>query len=274
MKKLTIGLATFDDFDGLYFTIQAIRLNCKDLLDRIEWVIIDNNPAGSHGKCIREFMRWIKEPIQYLPYTKKQSTTVRNKIFDLSETEYTISVDCHVLFEPDSLRKLIEYFDNDLDNGNLLQGPLIYDDLESYSTHFDEKWGDCMWGQWGQDERGSDANKTPFEVKSQGLGIFACRTKDWLRFNENFVGFGGEEGYIHEKYRQAGKTTMCLPFLRWAHRFYRPNPIPYPNNTADRFENYVIGFTELGLDLTECIEHFSQHLSKDVIDERLKKHLP
>lgn len=272
MEKLTIGLATFDDFDGLYFTIQSIRINNPDLLDRIEWVIIDNNPTSPHGQCIRDFVKWIQEPVQYLPYTKKQSTTVRNKIFDLSETEYTISIDSHVIFEPNALKRLIDYFDDGLDKGNLLQGPIIYDDCVNYGTHFTSDWESGMWGQWGTDIRGSDADKAPFEIPSQGLGVFACRTDSWLRFNKNFQGFGGEEGYIHEKYRKNGKKAMCLPFLRWMHRFQRPVAPTYPNNLATRFENYVIGFLELELELDDCITHFRKHINSIEIDAILGKY--
>lgn len=38
----------------------------------------------------------------------------------------------------------------------------------------------------------------------QGLGIFACRRDVWPGFNPRLRGFGGEEGYIHEKFRRAG----------------------------------------------------------------------
>ena len=41
MKKLTVGMATHDDFNGVYFTIQSIRLFHKEVLDDIEFVIID-----------------------------------------------------------------------------------------------------------------------------------------------------------------------------------------------------------------------------------------
>jgi hypothetical protein len=56
-----------------------------------------------------------------------------------------------------------------------------------------------------------DINDEPFEVPAQGLGIFSCKKSEWLGFNPHFRGFGGEECYIHEKYRQAGRKTICLP---------------------------------------------------------------
>lgn len=267
MKKLTIGLATHDDYDGLYFTIQAIRTYHKEVLDDIEFIIIDNNPKGKHGESVRNFINWIKEPVQYLPFTKYNSTIVRNKVFELADTPYVLCIDSHVFLEDGAIKKLIDFYDSKSDNGNLLQGPLVYDDLTSISTHFDSTWRSYMWGTWGTDDRGKDPNGKPFEIPSQGLGLFSCRKDSWLGFNKNFRGFGGEEGYIHEKYRQHNKKTLCLPFLRWMHRFDRPNGVTYPNNLTQRFTNYLIGFKELGLDTTDLKEHFKTHLSYDEMSE-------
>jgi hypothetical protein len=259
MRNLTIGMATHDDFDGLYFTIQNIRLNHKEILDKIEFVIIDNNPNSKHGKSIRNFMQWIKEPVQYLPFTKFQSTTVKNKVFELADTPYVLCIDSHVLLEQGSLKKLINFYESGKDYGNLLQGPLVYDDMENISSHFDlTKWGGNMWGQWGSDDRAKNPNNEPFEIPAQGMGLFSCRKDAWLGFNKEFRGFGGEEGYIHEKYRKNGKKVICLPFLRWVHRFDRPNGTTYPNILEDRFRNYYIGFKELGLDTTELFENFPE----------------
>ena len=256
MRKLTIGMATYDDYDGVFFTIQNIRMYHKDCIDDIEFVIVDNNPNSEHGKAVRNFITWVEEPIQYLPFTKYKSTTVKNKVFELADTPYVMCIDSHVSLEPGSIKKLIEYYDNGLDGGNLLQGPLIYDDLTNVSTHFDDVWNDYMWGQWQTDPRGLLPDAEPFEIPAQGCGLMSCRKEAWLGFNKNFRGFGGEEGYIHEKYRKHGKKTMCLPFLRWLHRFGRPNGATYPNDLRERYRNYTIGFHELGLDTTELDEHF------------------
>ena len=266
MKKLTIGMATYDDYDGVYFTIQSIRMYHKEVLNDIEFVIIDNNPSGNHAKPIRELTDWIKQPIQYFPFTKFKSTTVKNKVFEVADTPYVMCIDSHVMLEPGSLKKLIDFYDAGLDDGNLLQGPLIYDDLSNISTHFDLKWSGHMWGTWATDDRGKNINADPFEIPAQGMGLFSCRKSSWLGFNKEFRGFGGEEGYIHEKYRKNGKKTLCLPFLKWLHRFGRPSGVPYVNDLKDRFRNYMIGFVELGLDTTELKNHFNGSLSKQDID--------
>jgi hypothetical protein len=84
----------------------------------------------------------------------------------------------------------------------------------------------------------------------QGLGAFSCRTDAWPGFHPGFRGFGGEEGYLHEKFRRAGGRCLCLPWLRWMHRFGRPRGVPYPLTIEDKLRNYVLGHTELGLDLS------------------------
>tara|TARA_R110002167_G_scaffold98020_6_gene258342 strand:+ start:326 stop:1156 length:831 start_codon:yes stop_codon:yes gene_type:complete len=273
MRKLTIGMATHNDYDGVFFTIQSIRMFHKEVLDDIEFVIVDNNPSGNHGKAVRELVDWIKEPIQYLPFTNYESSTIKNKVFELADTPYVMCVDCHVLLEPGSIKKLIDYYDSRKDYGNLLQGPLVYDNLSNISTHFDlSKWGSHMWGKWDTDDRGVDPDNEPFEIPAQGMGLFSCRKDSWLGFNKKFRGFGGEEGYIHEKYRKNGKKTICLPFLRWLHRFNRPNGAEYSNNLEDRFRNYYIGFLELGLDISTLKKEFKGAISKEFI-ENLEKEL-
>ena len=69
---------------------------------------------------------------------------------------------------------------------------------------------------------------------------------------------------------------LCLPFLRWMHRFERPLGIPYPNTWEDRLHNYLVGFGELGLP-TEALEaHFAELLGEKVaarIIQRLRQEL-
>ena len=252
-------MVTYDDFDGVYFSIQAIRMFHKEILNDIEFIVIDNNPNEAHGAAVKGFCNWIiDQPIKYIPFTEYKSTAIRSKIFEHATTPYVLVMDCHIMFEQGALRKLIDYFDTGKDDGNLLQGPMVYDDLKNISTHFDLVWRAQMWGTWATDERGKDANNEPFEIPSQGLGCFACRKDSWLGFNPKFRGFGGEEGYIHEKYRKAGKKAMCLPFLRWVHRFGRPNGVKYPLLMELKVKNYFIGFEEVGFDVEPIYKHFME----------------
>jgi hypothetical protein len=123
-----------------------------------------------------------------------------------------------------------------------------------------------MYGQWENDPRANEMDAPAFDIPMQGLGLFACRRAAWPGFNRAFRGFGGEEGYIHEKFRQAGGRTLCLPFLRWMHRFERPLGTPYPNRWADRIRNYLIGFREVGWPTEPIVEHFRAHLGPEAAD--------
>ena len=273
MGKLTVGMVTYDDFDGVYFSIQAMRMFHKEVLDDIEFVVIDNNPDGEHGKAVKGLSGWVKQPIKYIPFNEYNSTAVRTKIFEYAENPYVLVMDCHVLFESGSLRKLVDFFDEGRDEGNLLQGPLLYDDLQNLSTHFDLVWRSQMWGVWGTDERGRNPDGEPFEIPAQGLGCFASRKDSWLGFNPKFRGFGGEGGYIHQKYRNAGKKAMCLPFLRWLHRFGRPSGVKYPLLLEYKVKNYVVGFTEIGRDTKEVYDHFKEFTTAENLDRWFKEAL-
>jgi hypothetical protein len=45
-RRLCVGMATFDDFDGVWFTIQSIRLFHPEIADQVSFLIIDNHPEG------------------------------------------------------------------------------------------------------------------------------------------------------------------------------------------------------------------------------------
>jgi hypothetical protein len=272
-RKLTLGTTVYNDYEGLFFSLQAIRLYHPGVLNDIEFVVIDNNPESKHGKLTSSFIQKIKQPIKYIPFNEYSATSVKSKIFEYAETDYVLYFDSHVFFYPASIKKLLDFFEAKKDGGNLLQGPLIHDDLISLSTHFDLKWRGDMWGVWGTDQRGKDINAEPFEIEAQGMGVFACRKDSWLGFNPLFRGFGGEEGYIHHKYKKAGKKTLCLPFLRWMHRFGRPNGIPYPVKLDDKIRNYIIGFEEIGLDLNDIKQHFLQKQKEEELNAIFEKTL-
>ena len=100
-----------------------------------------------------------------------------------------------------------------------------------------------------------DPQEKPFQIPSQGLGLFTCMKNSWLGFNPNFRHFGGEEGYIHYKYLKSGRKTICLPFLGWWHRFSRPDGVKYPLLFESKVKNYIHGFKEIGLPLEDIKKH-------------------
>ena len=262
-RRLTVGMATYDDYDGVYFTIQSLRNTNPELEGELEFVVIDNNPGSAISEHLSNLGNWI-DGYRYVPRGEWSGTAMRNAVFEEASSPFVLCIDSHVLIAPGALAKLIAYFEADPSTRDLLQGPMVYDDLRKTSTHFEPVWRAGMWGTWADDTRGDDPTAPPFDIPMQGLGLFASRRDAWAGFNSNFRGFGGEEGYIHEKTRQRGGRTLCLPFLRWVHRFNRPGGAQYVNLWEHRIRNYYIGFTELGLPTDEMEVHFAELLGAEL----------
>ena len=265
--KLTIGMATFDDYDGVYFTLQSLRLHHPEVRDRLEFIVIHNNPHGPVAKALKSLEDWIPE-LRYLPFDEYNGTTVRDLFFREANTEYVMSIDSHVLLAPNSLKRLIDYLDENKESMDLFHGPMLYDDVKysNYSTSFRPEWSGGMYGVWQKDSNASKETDPPFEILMQGLGLFVSRKIAWPGFNSRMRGFGAEEGYIHQKYKNLGRSTICLPFLKWVHRFQRPNGIKYPNLWDDRIRNYCITHNELGWDLTPLLVHFKNLIGAETFD--------
>ncbi|MFZ9376813.1 MAG: hypothetical protein ACO25K_06785, partial [Candidatus Fonsibacter ubiquis] len=62
--KLTIGIVTYEDYDGLFFTIQSIRMHHADAMKDVEFLVLDNNPESPSGEATRNFLKSIKEPVK------------------------------------------------------------------------------------------------------------------------------------------------------------------------------------------------------------------
>jgi hypothetical protein len=265
-KLLTIGMATYDDYHGVYFSLQALRMYHSICSTQdVEFLVVDNNPEGAHGKAVQNGIKgWMSHQARYIPYTEKASTAVRNEIFKNAQGKYTISIDCHVMLAPGAVDKLLEYYNKNPDCKDIVQGPLWYDDLRNYSTAFKPEWRDSMYGTWMTDKEAFEKGE-PFEIPMMGLGMFSCETKNWPGFNPHFRGFGGEEGYIHEKFRRNGGKAICIPQLKWIHRFGRPDGVKYPLKLEDRVWNYLVGWLEITQDpnhhmVTSTYEHFKPKL--------------
>src|SRR3954452_11098983 len=255
---LTIGMATYNDFNGVYFTLQALHLY-QDLRDT-ELLVVDNYGCQATKELVEG---WVHGARYVLATEVRGTAAAKDLVFREARGEAVLCCDSHVLFAPGTIRRLKEYYREHPECADLLQGPLVYDDLATISTHFEPVWRGEMWGIWQTDPRGQDPEGEPFEIPMQGMGAFSCRKGAWPGFNPMFRGFGWEEGYIHEKVRRAGGRCLCLPWLRWTHRFGRPDGPDYPLTVEEKLRNYLIGHAELGWDLAPVLAHFSEILPED-----------
>ena len=244
MPKWTIGLPSYNNFTEVFFTVQALRMyhNIGDA----EILVVDN-----YGDVALE--KWIKNngknTVRYVKDTEIQGVShAKNRVFKEAKGDIVLCMDSHILLMPGAL-------DVDIIDDNLYQGPLMYSSCSKYSLCWDNVWRKQMWGIWGPAV--TELPKEPFEIWAIGAGFFACRKSSWLGFNPEFRGFGGESGYIQEKYRKAGRKVFCHPKMVWMHLFHMEgSKIPYPLKLQDRIKNYLIGFRELGLDTAPIYKEF------------------
>jgi Glycosyl transferase family 2 len=273
-KLLTIGMSTYDDFDGVYFTIQSLRMY-HDLKD-MEIIVLDNNSESEHGKQTKNFIEgWIGNIAKYIPIKDKPSSFNKYKIVDYANGKYVLILDCHVLLVQNSLKTLLDYYDQHPDCKDLIQGPLLYDDLINCSSEFKDEWRGDMYGIWHTNKEAYEKGE-PFEIKMQGMGLCSFEKKNWPGICQYFKGFGAEEGYIAEKFRRNGGKNICIPQLKWVHRFGRPNGVKYPLALEDRIWNYFIGWLEITQDpnhymITDTYNHFKSRIPEQRLEEILNK---
>ncbi len=267
-------MSTYDDFDGVYFTIQSLRMYHK--LDNIEIIVLDNHPDGSHSESLKGFLNsWCSGVAKYIPIKDKPCSFNKYKIVDYANGQYILILDCHVLLVENSLKKLLEYYSTRPDCKDLIQGPLLYDDLISYATEFKDEWRGDMYGTWYTNKESYDKGE-PFEIKMQGMGLCSFEKKNWPGICPSFKGFGGEEGYIAEKFRRNGGKNICIPQLKWVHRFGRPNGVKYPLILEDRIWNYFVGWLEITRDpdhqmIVDTYNHFKGRIPQDSLDNILER---
>ncbi len=244
-KLLTIGMATYDDYNGVFFSVQSLRMFHKICnTNNVEFIVLDNNASSEHGKACKSFIENQVHNGKYITNSEQNSSFNKYKIVDYAAGKYILIIDCHILIEQNGIDNLLKYFQQHINCKDLIQGPLWYDDLQNISTHFDPVWRGDMFGIWATNKTEYDKG-LPFEIPMQGMGLLAFEKSNWVGINKHFKGFGGEEGYIAEKFKRNGGKNICLPYLKWNHRFGRPEGVKYPLILEDRIWNYFIGWLEI-----------------------------
>lgn len=275
--KYTIGIATLDDFEGLWWTVHTILSHHVTAIGP-EWqlVVIDQNPDSDHGaECANLVVKKLKRRIdrlgclhsaKYVPMRAPRGIGVaRNRIFAEAAGDWVLCLDSHVLLYPEALAefaKLAPTIGRDL-----LVGPLVSESGGYVGTHQELVWRREALGIWETDERGTDWNHPPFDVPSQGLGMFACRRDAFPGFHPQQRGFGSAEAMFCERFRARGDRVLCVPRLRWLHRFVRIGGPPYECLTVDKVANYLLEMLSHGLDTSGLCDHFEGKLNDAEVGE-------
>ena len=171
---LTIGMATHQDYDGVFFTVNALRFY-HDVRD-CELVIVDNSPNTEHGRHVRGMVQdgsvvngvlqgtmpgW--GSIKYVPIPDVVGTSVpRDRIFREATGEAVLAIDCHVLLADGAIDRLKEFYRRHSHTQDLYSGPLIFDnyfgplanaEIKEFAaggiaTHMTPRWRGEMEGTW------------------------------------------------------------------------------------------------------------------------------
>jgi hypothetical protein len=239
--KLTLSMATYDDYDGVYFTVQSLRLHHR-LPEGTEIVILDNNPTSAHGLALAHFSK-TAPGIRIVEVTRRKSSFVKYDIATVAAGDVILGLDCHVLLQPGFIEALLAYWAAHPDSCDMLTGPLLYNDLKATSVKMEPRWRGHDFGCWADDHAAMVAG-LPFPVEMQGMGCFSFLKTHFPKINPAFSGFGAEEWYVAEKVRQHGGRVVCHPQLGWNHRFDWPHRT-FPLRLTDKVRNYYLGWLEL-----------------------------
>ena len=205
MFELTIGMAAYQDFDGVYFSVQDLRLHHD--MEHVEILVVDNFGCNTTAAFVAS--TGLDGSVRYLRATEKTGTAApRQKIFEEARGKAVLCMDAHVLLAPGSIARLKQFYRDHPATLDLYQGPLLHDDLQPRSTHFDPVWGSHMYGRWGQDARGDQDQ--PFEIAMQGLGISQLPQRGVARFQSEVPGFR-RRGILHPREVSPGGSPVLVP---------------------------------------------------------------
>lgn len=267
---LTIGMAYYRDWPGLWATIQSLFLHHQSAMEFVEIVVVDNDPNGKPDEASESNHSWKARQIcervgaRYEHYTAVAGTAAaKGRIFDVATGDWVLVVDCHVMLPTMVLDLFLGWIrQQPADCKDLIQGPLIGDGglNDIIGTQMNPGWGSLMYGQWHTDPRVRESLE-PFEIQMHGCGLFACKRDQWPGFHPLLRGFGPEEWHIHQRVRRNGGKVYCLPFLKWCHRFGNPDGTRPPGLAPEeRLRGHLITWLDTGNGdqnwFGECKRHF------------------
>jgi hypothetical protein len=264
-RKLTVGIATYNDYDGAYFTVTALRLYHPEVADDVDLLVVDNDPSGPAAWPLKA-LEYDVERLRYVPVDDISSAAVKDRVIREANSDWVLVLDSHVLVSPGGIAPLLRFLEEHPDCDDLLQGPLL-----ARGGHFASqvpRWDKDLFGQWRDPTPDRpDPDAEPQIIEMQGLGLFACRKETWPGYSPLFRGHGAEEFYLHEKYRRRGNRTLSLPFLSWTHRFTPPGRGTHRITYDDRIRNFLIAFEEIERSTDEVLQHFASERMTDRTDD-------
>jgi hypothetical protein len=123
-RLLTIAMVA-EDFDGVYFSIQAIRLYHPEVGDDVQFLVLDPRPED---EALRGLGAWI-ESYRYWSCADAAGTSLHDLPFRHVESDYVLIMEPGVLFALGALAALVAFLRHHAPDGELMQGPRDEHDL-------------------------------------------------------------------------------------------------------------------------------------------------
>ena len=99
-----------------------------EVADAVSFVILDNHPEGAAAIDLKGLDERVPH-LRYVPFRGYRSTAARDLIFREADADVVCCLDSHVLLKPGALGALLEYFEENPTSRDMIQGPLLSDDL-------------------------------------------------------------------------------------------------------------------------------------------------
>ena len=271
--QLTIAIATLNEWEGLWSTVTSLFNHHAESMRHCELLVIDQDCESKGGKLSGRYAtRKMRERVsnrhlyscRYIPDRSTRGIgPVRNKLFAEATADYVLVLDSHVDLDEGVLKRLLWYYTKHPESRDLLTGPLLSDGGGFVGTHQELQWRGESLGTWAKDRRAFNANSDPFEIPTQGLGLFSCRRDAFPGFSKQQRGFGCAEALFCQMFRDRGDRVLCHPGLRWLHRFGERGGQLYELLAVDKLINYMLEFQRTRMDPSGMFEHFEGKLNAD-----------
>jgi len=266
-KKLTIGMSNWDDVEGAFWTLSAIRQYHVPAENKeVELLVIDDMPTKQEDLerlCTLSAAR-------YIHYSKNKGPAhAKDSVWELAEGEYVLLIDSHVLLSPCSVNYILDAIDNDLIGKDLWTGPLKNEAGHIVATDLLPEWRGAFFGVWNNNKE--IHNKPIIEIEGHGSAYTLMKKEHYPFFHKDFLGFAGEELFLHQKVRNNGGKCYVHKALGWVHRFHRSKAITYRLLIEDKLRNYLIASYEMGWSIKQCCDYFRPRVPENLYDKTLQE---
>ncbi len=267
--RLTIGMANWDDPEGAFWTLTALRqYHVRAVCPAVELLVIDDMPEK------QELLEQVchSAGATYIHYSKNRGPAhAKNSVWERAAGDFVLLLDSHVLLAPGSVDYILQAIAEDRIGKDLWTGPLLDEKGNTIATELLPEWRGSAFGIWHVDPELPE--KKVKEIVGHGSAYTLMKKSEYPGFSKHFRYFGGEEIILHETVRMRGGKCFTHQALGWVHRFIRSKPASYRLLLNDKYWNALVGFYEMGWSTLQVKDYFRRKLALDqceVIEQEIQ----